>query len=131
METTASVSITRDGSVLKAVADALLKTIKATLEGGLKCTVKTSTTETTQTTVKRTVNYRGGPELLFAEYVLVDRYTLRRTDGTVVQAPWEVKNADIFRQVVFPPQAAAKVVVQSSNVHERTSAGREATSVSR
>jgi hypothetical protein len=55
--------------------------------------------------------------MLFAEYVLVDRYTLFRADGVVVKTPWETKNPDVFRQIVFPPQTSSNVVVHSLKMH--------------
>jgi Insecticidal Crystal Toxin, P42 len=94
----------------------LTKPFLGTLTAGLKITTKTTTTTSTQTTVKRTLQFKGGPEMLFAEYVLVDRYTLFRADGVPVKPPWETKFADIFRQVVFPPQASSNVISRSIKV---------------
>lgn len=108
MEKTISMSLSGTYNIFK--LDKLAASFTQAISAGLKVTTTETTTESTETTFTRRVEYKGGPEILFAEYVLVDRYTLSRTDGTVINRPWESKNADIFRQIVFPPQAAAKIV---------------------
>ncbi len=69
---------------------------------GLKVTDTDSTTTTHTTTITREFTYKGGAPLLVVEYVLVDRFTVRRTDGTVVTIPWEITNGDIVHQEAFP-----------------------------
>ena len=113
MEVTASLSATIEKSVEVLKATQLAKPFVGVIQAGLKITTTTTTKESTETTVKRVIEYKGGPAMLFAEYVLVDRYTLLRADGVAVNTPWESKNPDIFRQVVFPPQLASNVVARS------------------
>jgi len=86
---------------------------QAGLTAGLKITTTTKTSDSTETTVKRVVEYKGGPEILYAEYVLVDRFTLSRADGVIVNKAFESPNPDVFRQVMFPPQAAASIVART------------------
>ena len=68
----------------------------------LKVTDTTSTTTTFTTTIEREFTYKGGAPLLLVEYVLVDRFTIRRTDGTAVTIPWEITNGDVVHQDAFP-----------------------------
>jgi hypothetical protein len=111
MEKTLSLSTTMTINVLK--IDKIASSFGGTISASLKVTTTESTTESTETTFTRVLEYKGGPEILFAEYVLVDRYTLSRADGVVINRPWESKNADIFRQIVFPPQAAVNIVART------------------
>jgi hypothetical protein len=70
----------------------------------LNLTFKDSTTTTTTQTVtiEREYTYKGGAPLLFVGYALVDRFTMQRTDGTVISTPWDVTNGDIFHEEAFP-----------------------------
>lgn len=92
-----------------------LAPLKATVARETQIVEKTETTESYSMTVEREVEYPGGAALLYAEYQLVDYFTLQRADGVRVQASWEFKNSEEMRQVAYSDlgTTTAKIVVKT------------------
>jgi Insecticidal Crystal Toxin, P42/Ricin-type beta-trefoil lectin domain-like len=79
-----------------------LEKLKDIFDLNLTFKANTNQTRTQTVTMEREFSYGGGAAVHFVAYVLVDRFRMQRTDGTVIGGPWEVTNGDIIRQRAFP-----------------------------
>lgn len=69
--------------------------IKTEVSRTLQTEISTTNTEATEETVTSTVTSEPGKTTGYTEYQLATKYTLKRSDGSIVSDPWVVKNNKI------------------------------------
>lgn len=69
--------------------------LKSEITKTIQTEVSTTNTEATEETVSTTATSVPGKDTGFTEYQLATKYTLKRTDGSIVSNPWIVKNNKI------------------------------------
>ncbi|PJN52682.1 RICIN domain-containing protein [Bacillus mycoides] len=66
--------------------------IKSSVSKTLQTEVSTTNTESKEEIIEKTAISKPGQDTGFTEYQLKTKYTLKRTDGSAVSAPWIVKD---------------------------------------
>ncbi|HHP1053196.1 RICIN domain-containing protein [Bacillus cereus group sp. BfR-BA-01354] len=69
--------------------------IKSEISRTIQTEISTTNTEASEETVSTTATSVPGKDTGFTEYQLATKYTLKRTDGSIVSDPWVVKNNKI------------------------------------
>lgn len=66
--------------------------LKSSISKTIQTEVSTTNTDSKEETIEKTAPSKDGKDTGYTEYQLKTKYTLKRTDGSAVSAPWIVKD---------------------------------------